>query len=693
MRLHPGFWRKCRTGFRWCRITVLCAVLALICAFVWLNRIGLPDFLKTRLVQTLHARGIELEFSRMRLSVVRGLVADNVRIGDAENPGNPQLSIAEIQLELDFRALLHRQLQIDGLVLRRGKLAWPLAPTNALTLDNIQADLRFQTNDTWSLDNFQADFAGAKLAFSGEVAHAPEIRDWEIFHGQKTNNPGALKAQLQKISDALGRLQFYGAPQLNLNVAGDAREPHSFIVRLAVAQAKTKLQIDGGEDGGTNNYHWRVHGAFDPEIARPFLTTTNAVHELNHFTFAEPLFLDVDVRGRLDDYDSIGASGNVALTNFTIRGQSVDSAAGELFYANRVLKFFNPSLSRANGAQTFTADMITVNFSNQLVYLTNGFSTADPEAITRAIGTKTWHIIEPYHFLQPPTARVNGCVSMRDVKHLHDLDDADLRFDILQPAPFQWLKFKTPGIMGTIHWLGETLVLTNVTAAFYGGEGSGFAHFDFSPPHPGADYEFMVDVANVNLHLLAAGLSTGTNRLEGTVAGELFVTHADTRDWQTWDGFGQVNLRDGLLWDIPIFGILSPVLNTFMPGLGDSRATDASAKFVITNGLIFTDSMKIQSLMARLQYVGTVDLKQNVNARVTAQLLHNTWAIGPLISTVMWPVSKLFEYQVTGTLQNPKSQPVYVPKILLMPFHPIRSLEGILPGSGNATNAPAQLKN
>ena len=48
---------------------------------------------------------------------------------------------------------------------------------------------------------------------------------------------------------------------------------------------------------------------------------------------------------------------------------------------------------------------------------------------------------------------------------------------------------------------------------------------------------------------------------------------------------------------------------------------------------------------------------------------------------MLWPVSKLFEYQITGTLENPKSEPVYVlPKLLLMPLHPIRSLlEEILP--------------
>ena len=78
-------------------------------------------------------------------------------------PDNPALSLAEVQLQLNYRALLHRRWQIDGLVLRQGQFVWPLSPTNALTLDNIQTDLRFQANDTWSLDHFQADFAGVKL--------------------------------------------------------------------------------------------------------------------------------------------------------------------------------------------------------------------------------------------------------------------------------------------------------------------------------------------------------------------------------------------------------------------------------------------------------------------------------------------------------------------------------------------------
>ena len=895
MPSQPGFWRKCRAGFRWFRVTVLFAVLALVCALVWFNRIGLPDFLKRRLVETLQTRGIELEFARMRLHFVHGLVIENVRIGHAEPPDNPVLSLAEIQLQLNYRALLRRQWQVDGLLLRQGNFVWPLTPTNGFTLGNIQTELRFQKNNTWSLDHFQADFAGAKLALSGDIIHAPEIRNWDIFRGKKSAGRAVWEARLRKFSDTLDRIHFTGTPQLSLVVDGDARDIHSFTVRLnlnaasiqtpwggardlrltgnltapagtptpfvsswawwtnaqpyrlawtakfrelkseklnanfvecnglwlapelaitklsaglgggqldatarlnlatreltftnsscfdvhaiaalltektrerladfswpqppslqargslilpawiplmrdqpdwrdevqptiqlngelaitngvfssvaidsarthfsysnllwqlpdlAVVKSKSRLKLSGGEDDATKDYHWHIRGALDPEVVRPFLTTSNAARGFEIIKFTEPLALDVDVSGRLYDYDSIAAVGRVALTNFAVRGQAFGDVVSALNYTNRVLVFFNPLAH--TGAQMMTADKVTLDFNARLVHFTNGFSTADPEPVARAIGPKTGRAVAPYHFLQPPTTRVNGQLPLHDMNGGRDTADVDLRFDIIKGAPFEWMKFKTTNIVGTVHWKNQSLILTNVAAAFYGGDGTGFANFDFHAPHEGADYQFAVSVTNVNLHSLAADLSSPTSHLEGTLAGRLVVTGADSRDWRTWTGFGHADLRDGLLWDIPIFGILSPVLNTVSPGLGNIRATDAATKFSITNGVIYTDSLEMRSTMMRLDYTGTVDLKQNVQARVTAQLLRNTWVVGPVVSTVLWPVSKLFEYKITGTLKNPKSEPVYyVPKLLLLPLHPFRSLEELFP-AGAGTNAPPE---
>jgi len=63
-----GFWRKCRIGFRWFRIAILLAVLVVLGAGIWFNRLGLPDFLKRPLGGKLRAPGVEFEFNRNRVN-------------------------------------------------------------------------------------------------------------------------------------------------------------------------------------------------------------------------------------------------------------------------------------------------------------------------------------------------------------------------------------------------------------------------------------------------------------------------------------------------------------------------------------------------------------------------------------------------------------------------------------------------
>ena len=451
-------------------------------------------------------------------------------------------------------------------------------------------------------------------------------------------------------------------------------------------QGKTRLELTGGENAATDNFHCHIHGAFDPETVRPFLTASNVTRAFEIVKLTGPLALDADVNGRPDDYDR--HRGGRARG-----GDEFHGARRDIWRRDGGVQLHKPGAGVFQSADAHRrADVgggqnLTLDFNTRMIYFTNGFSTADPQSVVRAIGPKTAELMEPYHFLEPPTVRVNGQLPLRDMNEGRDMADVDMRFDVIKGAPFEWMKFRTTNIVGTIHWQAQTLILTNVASAFYGGEGNGFANFDFRPAHEGADYQFMADVTNVDLHALTTGLSSLTNHLEGTLAGKLVVTHADTRDWRTWNGYGHAKLRDGLIWDEPIFGILSPVLNAVSPGLGSSRATDASAEFIITNGVIFTDSLEIRATMAQLQYAGTVDMAGNVNMRVNALLLRNTPVIGWWVSLVSTPFTKLFEYHVTGTLENPRSDPVYVPKFLLMPLHPIRSIQDFFPG-GAMTNAP-----
>lgn len=913
-------------------------ILSLVSAALWLDQIGLPNMAKQSIVDALRQRGIALQFTRLRLNWYRGLIADNVQLG-GETPDTPSLTLRQLQLQINYGALLHRKLQLDGVVLRQGKFLLPVSASNeppcTLVFDHIQTELRFETNDVWSLDNFQANFNGAQFVLRGRISHASAVARWGAFH-RKHGLRAAAPSQLKKIGTALSQIHFNKSSELSLNVQGDATNINSFFIFLTVnapgvgtpwgsvrnfdlvahsadsltpvsktagatppplkinwkaqlSQLKTpwidadyafcggswsatggidwqarlaqlkyeklnadfiscdgswrtngelnwqgklerlkseklnadfiscdgswraqevevtnllaqlgggelraaarlnlatrefsftnsscfdlqavaglltdktrerlaqfafsrppgltasgsmilppwtdhspdvwrtnvqptirlngelaitnagfsdlsldevrarfsysneiwtlpeavitqpegRLRISGTEDDLTKDYQWRIRGALSPDIIQPFLPPKAARGFHNDFVFAQPMFLDIQIRGRLYDYDSISAEGRAALTNFSIRGQSVDSVETDFRYAHRIADFFHPHLLAGN--QKMRADGIRLDWPGDRIDFTNGLGTAYPLAVATAIGPITEQDLKPYHFLQPPTAIVTGYAPLRDPTN------ADLDFKIVGTAQLQCLKFKTPAISGEVHWIGQTLLLTNLVASLYGGSGQGNALFDFRP-HSGANFSFNAEVQNLNLHLLALDLSSPSNHLEhleGTIYGHFVVTSGYSEDWRSCNGYGYIDMSNGLLWDVPVFGVLSPVLNNISPGLGNSRATDVSARFYMTNGVIATDNLQIQTAMMVLKGSGTVDLMGNMNANFTANLLRNIPAVGPLFSVLTWPVGKVFECKATGTWQNPKVRPVFfATKFLFYVMHPFHSIEDLFP--------------
>jgi hypothetical protein len=274
--------------------------------------------------------------------------------------------------------------------------------------------------------------------------------------------------------------------------------------------------------------------------------------------------------------------------------------------------------------------------------------------------------LSPYTFDTPPTARVNGWVEVKKGKR------SDLRFEIAG-GPFHYWKFNVPQISGTVRWADETVTITNLQADFYRGKLAADMYFDCTLPSQ-AEFNLRSRVADANLHELMSDLASPTNRLEGILSGDLTVTKANTADWESWNGFGNAKLRDGFLWDMPMFGMFSSALNAVIPGLGSSRVNGGTATFALTNSVILTDDMEIRSPAMRLSYRGAIDFKGGVDARVEARLLRDAWFVGPLVSLVLSPLTKLFEYRVSGTIHEPKKEPLYIPKPLTFPLHPFKSL-------------------
>jgi hypothetical protein len=440
-----------------------------------------------------------------------------------------------------------------------------------------------------------------------------------------------------------------------------------FLPDFVLARPEGRLELEQRFDERTQDFYTRLSSNIDPSFVRPLLSEpTQRAFDL--LVFSNPPAVTLEIRGRAQDPATITAAGGISASNLTFRGESFSAVRAEVHYTNHVIRFLAPRVDIGN--RYVQAEGLALDLDSQFVFLTNGFSTVEPMVIARAIGSHVARDIQDYQFGVPPTARVHGSIPLRGE------EGADLHFD-LAGGPFHWWKFNVPHITGHVHWFGLHLTLTNVQAEFYHGVAFGDAAFDFPRDQP-TDFRFALTGTNVLLQSLMHDLSPATNQPEGRFSASLQVTKANSENWQSVFGFGEAHLRDGLLWDFPIFGVFSPILNGITPGLGNSRASAATASFVITNGVIRTSDLEIRSTGMRIQYRGTVNLESQLNARVDAELLRDMWLVGPLVSTVFWPVTKLFEYKVSGTLGEPRTDPVFmIPKILLMPFHPLKTLKGL----------------
>jgi hypothetical protein len=426
----------------------------------------------------------------------------------------------------------------------------------------------------------------------------------------------------------------------------------------------------------TKEYYFRFASTVDPQAMR-LLFPTNQQRGFDLFSITQPPVVEGEIWGRWHDRDGIHGHARVSATNFAVRGQSVDLLQTQVDYTNRTLTLVKPRAWRA-GKQELSASSVSYTIGEMRILVTNGFSTAEPMAVARAIGPHIEQNLSPYRFLRPPTVSVEGAIPIRSER------DADLHFSV-DGGPFQWWKLGASHINGKIDWVGQQLSLKDMKGDFYLGKATGSADFNFNTSSRSADFKFTLVATDASLNLLAKDLTDGqSNKLEGLLTGRLEITNANTADWGKWGGAGRVNLRDGLIWDIPIFGVFSPALDTIMPGLGSSRAREGSATFIVTNGVIYSGDLKVETLMARLKYWGTINLKGVVDARMEAQLFRNAWVVGPVLSLALWPVSKTFEYQITGSIHKPKSDPVFIPKVLFFPLHPVETIKDMMPDQTNS---------
>jgi hypothetical protein len=119
-------------------------------------------------------------------------------------------------------------------------------------------------------------------------------------------------------------------------------------------------------------------------------------------------------------------------------------------------------------------------------------------------------------------------------------------------------------------------------------------------------------------------------------------------------GSGQATIRDGDIFALPLLGPLSPLLSAVLPGTksGYSKAREASASFVLDNNLLVTRDFEALTTAFIIKGGGQINLdtrRVNLQARINTR--------GPT-GMILYPVSRLLEYEAEGTTADPGWKPM-----------------------------------
>ena len=420
----------------------------------------------------------------------------------------------------------------------------------------------------------------------------------------------------------------------------------------------------------TGDVWWNIRSSIDPNVARPVLGA-GPEKGLDQFQFSTPpeLALQLWMNGRQGGL--LGLAGSVAASNVVARGQPATFLRAAVDFTNTAVRFFAPEIHFTNGV--VRADGLLLDLAPLRLTLTNGFSDGPPEQILAAIGDANLvRTLADYQFAAPPRVRLNGVIPLAGG---HD-------FDLLaevEGGPFHWWRITTPHLRGQVHYLGHRLELRDLEGTFYGGHMQMAADFDIQPG--GATrYQFSATATNANLQEMIREMGQRTNSIAGQLDMRLTVTNAYTTNLNTWNGDGSLALRDGLIWEHPVFSVVSKFINTLSPGLGNVRFRSGSGAVTITNGVFYAKGMVLDSALLQLKLRGGVDVDRRVDAVVQARPLQNVVLIGPLLNSILWPMTKALEFRVTNTLDDPAVEPEHAPAKLLFaplrPFHLLRSIFG-----------------
>jgi AsmA-like C-terminal region len=492
---------------------------------------------------------------------------------------------------------------------------------------------KFQIHSTLDLKGFLNAF-GIGEPMADVEFHSPPLL--EITGSIK---PGSEQSQPQMIGHAaFGEFTYKKVPFSELNADFSWDGERVFVRELRVRHQTGQLRADLFD--APNDFRINLESTISPEAVR-LIVPSKTNEFLREWQWQRSPAIRMAIRGADRNPESWQGDGTVSLGRTRFRGTSMNGANARIHFADGAITAEDIQVTRdeGSGSGNFTYD-----FKKHEVRISNIHSSLYPAEVIFWIDPKTSKTVAPYKFRRPPNVIANGVYQFRGGKNTR----LEINVDGSGGMEYVFLGKTLPfdRVSARLLFTKDRLQISDVRGDLLDGTLRGNA--DISLVRNDPRYRASLSISEINFPRLtdlyfnyktAQGLLRGTYEFNGL-----------GNAWRTMRGKGKVEVSNGDVFAIPIFGPLSGILNHIVPGSGYSIARKANAGFTVANGIIHTEDFEAAGSLFSMLGNGDIhflDDKLDFNLRLDMK--------GPGI--VLMPMYKLFEYAGEGSLKKPDWHP------------------------------------
>lgn len=376
-----------------------------------------------------------------------------------------------------------------------------------------------------------------------------------------------------------------------------------------------------------------------------------------HCSGVPPLF-HARFGGRTVPPHRVWFAGECRLENGSFRGADVLLMDSGLSYSNQVFRLDPLVVQREEGA---AGGSVALDFSNLWVDVAVT-GNINPKAVSRVIGPSAERTFDEFTFNGPAFTRFNGRMGLES----YDPSDLEVRFEGEQVA---FRGYQCDTLRFDLDMQSNRVEITELSALLYGGRGYGHAVCFVYPGRQPTRYAAQCRWENIGLQQLLTVVEQEEEKsFSGLVHGQLNAAGLMGSEWsESMHGQLRLSVTEGELFKLSLLGGLSRYLSKLYPGLGYLSQSEFEGRWEIDNGRIYTEAAQILGPSLSVRAKGKVLFDGTLDFRVRVQLLKRG-PVADLLRFLTFPVTKLFEFRLRGTVDEPVWRPENLPKELFLMF-------------------------